>query len=462
VDQGSPSSTGFKVKIQKVAHKSCWIGSLLAMAGLMAGAPVRAAILGDLNGDDRVTVQDAVRLTKIMAFSRAPSSYELLYGDCSPVSAAGNATPSLWTFGDGRISSDDVAAVLRYAAGIEPPREIGMAALTLAGSGPTVHQSVKKVAAQNSLLVEDGPANSIYLWDPWDLALAPTGEIYFTEYIGNRIRVLETDGAIRTLAGSLTRGYIDASGSRARFDGPMGLALLPDGSLVVADSANHAIRKVTPQGVVTTLAGNGRNGSRNGRGSGATFYTPNGVATDPYGNVYVADSDNSLIRKIDPTGQVTTLAGSQRGFDDGPASVARFKFPSGVLYDPRDGGVFVVDMGNNRIRKVTADSQVVTLAGNGEVGHLDGAGPDAEFFYPYGIDLDPQGRLWIADWLNQSVRILTPDGTVKTIAGQLPESYVDGPASYAKFKGLMNVRVGPSGRVYLADTDNERIRVLIP
>jgi sugar lactone lactonase YvrE len=188
-----------------------------------------------------------------------------------------------------------------------------------------------------------------------------------------------------------------------------------------------------------------------------------GVATDPYGNVYVADTGNYRIAKIDTAGRVTNLAGIRRfGTADGPGPDARFNLPSGVCYDSRDGGLFIMDTSNNMIRKYTSDGEVITLAGTRQPGHLDGMGDAAQLYYPYGCDLDAQGRLWIADWLNQSVRMLDTDGEVKTIAGWLPESYMDGPARYLKLKGLMNVRVAPNGWVYLADTDNERIRVLVP
>jgi sugar lactone lactonase YvrE len=436
-------------------------GILLAVG--LAGGMSRAATLGDVDGDGRVTVQDAVRMAKIVALNGAPSSREMLFGDVSPSSGPLKYLPSLWTFGDGQISPDDVADLLRFALGLKEKNEIGPVVVTVAGSGPQSHLIPNRVAADDPLLVKDGRASEIYLFDPWDLAISPTGDIYFTEYIGNRVRVLQKDGTIRTLAGSLERGFVDGPGDIARFYHPMGLAFLPDGSLVVSDTLNHSIRKITPEGVVTTLAGNGRPGYADGVGTEARFRGPNGIATDSSGNVYVADTDNYRICKIDPSGRVTTAAGArQAGANDGPAEEARFYLPSGVCYDPRDQGVFITDMANNLIRKLTAEAQVITVAGNGGVGHVDGDAQEAQFNYPYGCDLDSMGQLWIADWYNESVRVLTPEGRVRTAAGRLPAFYTDGPASRAKFKGLMNVRIAPNGIVYLADTDNERIRALVP
>ena len=145
-----------------------------------------------------------------------------------------------------------------------------------------------------------------------------------------------------------------------------------------------------------------------------------------------------------------------------PALEARFSFPSGVLYDPADGGLFIADSENHAIRKLTAAGEVVTLAGQGIKGHRDGGKDTALLYEPYGFDLDREGRLWFADWGNESIRILHRNGRVETISGKLPHGFMDGPTSIARFRGLMTVRVGHHGEILIPDNENLRIRVLAP
>lgn len=400
-----------------------------------------SALLGDVDGDGRVTVQDARLVLHIVSRRRKTTVRARFLGDLWPPR----------TTGDGRISQEDVRLILRIAVGLQRSRELGPMVFTLAGSGPTQSQNPATTTDPNAL------------FSPYDLTIGPQGEIYFTEEHAHRVRVLEPDGFIRNLAGDIQEGFIDGFAGSARFNHPEGIALHPEGFLVVADTFNHAIRKVTLQGEVTTIAGKGKRGYRDGAGQEALFNQPCGVATDRQGNLYVADTFNRRIRKIFPDGTVITLAGDGRpGLLDGPALEARFHTPSGVIVDPKDGSLYIADMGNNSIRKLTPDGLVITIAGAKHYGHVDGKGPEARFSIPYGVDLDAQGNLWIADWGNESVRILYPDGRVETVAGKLPQGYLDGPTYSAKFRGLMNVRVGPDGLIYLADTDNQRIRVIIP
>jgi sugar lactone lactonase YvrE len=230
-----------------------------------------------------------------------------------------------------------------------------------------------------------------------------------------------------TLAGG--GGFVspDQIGTAARFNNPAGVAVDSAGNVYVADTFNAAIRKVTPQGVVTTLAGMpGSFGSADGSGSTARFNYPDKLAVDSAGNVFVVDSGNATLRKVTPDGAVATLAGKAGSFGsvNGTGSVARFSYLEGVAVD-NAGTVYVVDSDNCTIRKVApigTDWIVTTIAGlSGSVGSRDGTNSFARFNYPQGIAIDQGGNLYVGDTDNYTVRKLTPQGTnwvVTTIAGK--------------------------------------------
>src|SRR5439155_474883 len=206
-----------------------------------------------------------------------------------------------------------------------------------------------------------------------------------------------------TLAGQASISSADGTGSAARFNGPFGVATDSSGNVYVADYSNSTIRKITPAGVVTTLAGlAGNPGSDDGTGSAARFYYPFGVATDSSGNVYVADTSNSTIRKITPAGVVTTLAGlaGRDGSDDGTGSEARFYYPFSVPTDS-SGNVYVADNDNSTLSLLTPAPVLTTLAGlAGNPGSDDGTGSAARFYYPRGVATDSSGNVYVADTYN--------------------------------------------------------------
>jgi sugar lactone lactonase YvrE len=187
-----------------------------------------------------------------------------------------------------------------------------------------------------------------------------------------------------------------------------------DSRIIIADHYNNRVRKITPDGTVSTLAGSGIEGFADGAGAAAQFNNPYGVAVDGEGSIIIADYFNHRVRKISPDGTVSTLAGSGRaGFADGAGAAAEFKYPSGVAVDV-EGSIIIADQGNHRVRKITPDGTVSTLAGSGSEGFADGAGAAAQFNNPTGVAVDGEGSIIIADYHNKRVRKITPDGTVST------------------------------------------------
>jgi sugar lactone lactonase YvrE len=270
-----------------------------------------------------------------------------------------------------------------------------------------------------------------------------------------------------TLAGNAgVAGATNGTGTNATFWEPSGVAVDRAGSLYVADYYNYTIRKITPSGAVTTFAGSpGYSGSTNGTGSGALFYYPLGVALDSAGNVYVTDAGNSTVRKITPAGVVTTLAGLAgiQGTNDGTGSDARFNVPWGVAVDPSNN-VYVGDFLNSTIRKITPDGVVSTLAGlAGASGSVDGTGTNALFNGPSAVALDGTGNLYVTDYSNQTIRTITPLGQVTTLAGNAGHiGSADGTGTNATFYNCCGLVVDGGGNVYVADTWNETLRMVTP
>lgn len=262
------------------------------------------------------------------------------------------------------------------------------------------------------------------------------------------------------------KGYADGSGAQAEFRLPNNIATDKAGNIYVADTANDVIRKITPDGTVNTLAGSARShGSTDGQGSNARFWAPFGVAVDAAGNVYVADTANNTIRKITPDGIVSTLAGlaGKPGSDDGTNSTARFRNPWGVAVDNADGDVFVADMSNDTIRHITPDGVVHTFAGAaGMLGSADGFGNDARFDNPFAVAVDGAGDVYVSDSANDTIRKIT-HRVVTTLAG-LPGTAgtADGNGTGARFWNPQGLAVDKAGNIYVADTGNSLIRKITP
>jgi sugar lactone lactonase YvrE len=260
---------------------------------------------------------------------------------------------------------------------------------------------------------------------------------------------------VSTLAGNGIAGFKEGEGLVAEFKLPFGIVTDASGNVYVGDGGNNRIRKVTAAGVVSTLAGNGNSGFVDGPADVAQFNNPEGVAVDASGNVFVADFANYRVRKISGGG-VTTVAGNGiAGFKDGDALTAQFFDPEGIAVDESEN-LFVAEYGNSRIRKIAA-GVVTTHAGNGIEGFKDGAATNAEFDSPFGVAADASGNIYVGDFRNNRIRKIT-GSTVVTFAGDGMDGFKDGPGVTAQFTRPQGVAVDALGNVYVADRGNHRIR----
>ncbi len=269
-----------------------------------------------------------------------------------------------------------------------------------------------------------------------------------------------------TLAGSTTAGSTDGTADTARFNRPAGLCFDSSGNLYIADSLNYTIRKIDRMGITTTLAGSpGVPGSTNGTGNAARFQRPLGVVADSSGNVYVADTDNSSIRMITSAGVVSTFAGASgtSGSTDGIGTAARFAFPTQLAIDSANV-IYVADYGNHTIRKIDTAGAVTTVAGSpGVSGSADGTGTAARFSHPWGVALDAVRNLYVADYENGTIRKISPAGVVTTVAGSAGISgSADGTGSAARFNFPATLGIDKRGNLFVADSSNHLVRKVTP
>jgi sugar lactone lactonase YvrE len=316
--------------------------------------------------------------------------------------------------------------------------------------------TVSTLAGNGTLGFAEGTGAVARFYQPTGLAFDADGNMYVADNQNHRIRKITPAGVVSTFAGSGTSGFADGTGTAAQFNSPFDVAVDVAGNVYVADTYNFRIRKITPAGVVTTLAGNSNYGYADGGGAAALFYIPKGLVVDPSGNVYVADENNQRIRKITPTGTVTTLAGSTSGSTDGDVSVAKFSNPGGIAIDA-DGNLYIGDTGNHRIRKITPAGVVSTLAGSTQ-GITDADGSAARFNKPTGVIVDDDGNIYVADDDNERIRKVTPSGTVTTIAGGFAPGFTDGVAEDATFRSPTGIALDDAGNIYVADRHNHSIR----
>ena len=362
----------------------------------------------------------------------------------------------------------------KLSAGAAPLRRsystLVLAALlaAIAGAQPADNWIIETVAGGSSYGGDGGAATGVLLSDPVGVAVDGAGNLYIADGDSNRIRKVDAAGAITTVAGDGTRGYGGDGGPAvaAQLDRPQGVALDGAGNLYIADYGNHRIRKVDAAGAITTVAGDGTRGfgGDGGPAVAARLYLPTGVALDGAGNLYIAERGNSRIRKVDAAGVITTVAGDETigyGGDGGPATAAQLYYPDGVAVDGA-GNLYIADRVNDRIRKVDAAGVISTVAGSGTNGFSGdgGAAVAAQLNFPSGVALDGAGNLYIADTFNNRIRKVDAAGVISTVAGTGRGGYGGdgGPATAAQLGGPEGVAVDGAGNLYIADSDNHRIR----
>jgi sugar lactone lactonase YvrE len=291
---------------------------------------------------------------------------------------------------------------------------------------------------------------------PIDVDFDSQGNLYVSDHLNNRIRMITSAGVSSTFAGSGTPGSADGNSSTAQFNHPVGIDFDANGNLFVADQGNERLRKITPSGVVTTIAGS-TTGYADGNGSSAQFTFITGVAVAANGNIYIGDQGNHRIRVVSPSAVVSTLAGnSNTGLVDGTGTAASFYYPAGVAFD-NSGNILVCDYYNHSIRKVTTAGVVTTYAGTGMSGAGDGPLASATFSGPFGIAVASNGTIYVLDRDNGTIRQISTVGEVTTIAGST-NGFADGAGSTAKFDNPCGIAIDANGALFVADVNNNRIR----
>ena len=352
-------------------------------------------------------------------------------------------------------------------------------ALTASAPGP--HITTYAGTGIASVSADGDPAKSTNLVAPSGIAVSRTGEVFVAD--GDRIRVIGTDGRVRTVAGTGASGFEGdggpalvarlsiAANGRAEV---IGLAIDGKGNVFVSDTGNNRVREITPDGTIFTVAGSGAPGFRSPpavdvgdgrRGTEAVLSEPRGLAVDQQGNVLIADTGDNRVRRLDANGIITTVAGTgQLGWsgDGGPAIQAELSAPEGLALDPQ-GDLFIADSGNERIRKIT-NGIITTIAGDGSSGFSGDGGPGlkARLNIPLGLAVDSRGNLYFADTANDRVRKLDLSDTITTVAGDGRAGFGGDsqPASAAMLNLPVAVAVGSSGDLYIADASNNRIRAV--
>ena len=325
----------------------------------------------------------------------------------------------------------------------------------------------------SSLPGDGGPAVEAKLAWPTGVTVDAAGNLFIADPEDQRIRRVDPSGAISTFAGTGEQGFDGDGGTAllARFSSPTDVEADAAGNLYIADASNNRIRKVNPSGTISTVAGTGERGfgGDGGPAGQAKLAGPGGVAVDAAGNLFIADSSNHRIRKVDPSGIISTVAGTgERGFSVGygPAVQAMLSFPTGVAVDTA-GNLYIADYENRRVRRVDPSGTITTFAGTGEADFFTqegGQAVQATLSLPHGVAVDSSGNVFIADSGNARIHRVDPSGIITTVAGTNVQGFTGdgGPATLARVYVPSGVAVDAAGNIFIADTGNRRIRKVAP
>lgn len=315
---------------------------------------------------------------------------------------------------------------------------------------------VSTLAGQGSYGYEDGLKPFFY--HPSSLVVNPAGEALVLDRQNHRIRKVLPNGLTSTFWGDGERGNRDGVSGTGRFNQPVSLMLAgADDELLIADAQNHTLRRLK-NGELTTFAGTGDTGFKDGMGTQAAFNWPSDLVRDTDGTLYVSDRFNHAIRKITPDGQVTTLAGNGvPGYDDSQGSAARFNEPMALIMGP-DRYLYVSDAKNHIIRKVSLSGDVITFAGSGQPGSRDDNRLRAEFREPAGLLFAKDGSLYVTDRFNHRIRVISPAGQVTSLAGNGVAANKDGPGADASFSYPFDIAFDAQGNILVADHGTHAIR----
>jgi uncharacterized protein YjiK len=426
---------------------------------------------GPIAYDDSVTMRgDTAKAIRLSAWDpdNNPLTYQIIaqptHGmlsgtppDVTYTPAAHYVGPDSFSFkaNNGQIESNIATVSLT----VVPPPTITNIISTIVGNG------------SGSFSGDGGPSTQATVSSPWGIAVDSMDNLYIADTGNRRIRKVDANGNITTVAGG---GYGGDGGlaTEADLGSPSGVAVDGAGNIFIADSWNHRVRKVDPNGIITTIAGsglggfgNGGYGGDNGPATEAMLDTPEDVATDQVGNLYIADTNNRRIRKVDPNGIITTVAGSGMPgsyiADGTPATQAMLQYPEGVAVDAL-GNLYIADSGGDRILKVDSSGIITIVAGNGSTGYGGDGGPakEAMLNWPGGVVVDASGNVYIADSGNNLIRRVDPSGIIATVAGTGDSGYSGdgGPAPLAMLNYPEGIALDASGNLYVVDCLNNRIR----
>jgi len=473
--------------VEETIYNSYYQISKITPAGVVTalwGGPLYPdGIAVDRVGNVYISVSDPTircNLDPSLPFPSPPGCNSIKFGNSS-----GNNILKITPAGVGTTLADTSAVCGMLDGAVSAPFACGPSAIAVDGAGNVyvVFDRILKISPSGSVTVVLDTLGITSMYDrPTGIAFDGTDNIYVTTK--SAIRKVTPDGVVTVFAGDPSiSGSADGNGASAKFKWIAGLATDSAGNVYVADSGSNTIRKITPNGFVTTLTGTaGFNGSVDGTGTAARFglwYTVNsnysdytgqlgsfylGMATDSGGNLYVVDAGNSTVRKITPDAVVTTLAGSvgeQFGTMDGIGTAAHFRWPRGVAVD-RMNNLYIVD--DNSIRKITPDAVVTTIAGTfSAIGSEDGFGVGARFNHPFDIAVDGAGNLYVTDSGNHTIRKITPTANVTTFAGGAgAPGNADGVGVAARFFLPRGLGIDSTGNLYVFDSGNYTIRKITP